>query len=304
MADSLFFPKKHNYGQLTLSTTPEHEPTTHSQTPKDAPPVIWTPGFMVIFGLIVVVGVAAASVITQGWTNAYYPLGPVLILYHIPVLIGWVVLFKRTQSFWLKCSALLGVLWIVLSCSYYWATFNSLDQSSTLTLHLQAAAGLAFAGTYLCLSLAYIPENRWDAWFFRLAPVVLILTLGITLYIRLYIGTLLGNIEISLYSEALYFSLFTLWLRPACWRYQTGPTFLFGLFPFIAIIGMLVTPSTLAQRFFFTQVAFLAMSLAILHLIRQEALHIPAYRQRTAQDTLPNPSLASRARSAMPPEDC
>jgi hypothetical protein len=246
--------------------------------------VIWKPGFIVIFGLIAIVGMAAASVITQGWTNAYYPLGPVLILYHIPVLIGWIVLLRCTRSFWLKCSALLGIFWVVLSCSYYWATYNSLDQISTLTLHLQAAAGAAFAGMYLCLSLAYIPENRWDVWFFRLAPVVLILVLGITLYLRLYIGTLLGNTEIAVYNEALYFSLFTLWLRPACWKYRAGPTFLLGLFPLVAIVAMLAPESTTPQRFFFIQVAFLAMSLAILHLIRQETLHIPTYKRQMAQD--------------------
>jgi len=284
MADSLFFTKKHNYGQLTLSTTSGHKPTTQPETRENTQPVIWTPVFTVIFGLIVVLGLAGASMITQGWTNAYYPLGLVLILYHIPVLIGWVILFRLTQSFWLKCSALLGVLWVVLSCCYYWGTYNGLDQISTLTLHLQATTGIVFAGIYLCLSLASLSESRWDVWFFRLVPVFLLLVLGITLYSRLYLGTLLGNTEVVMSNEVGYFSLIVLWLRPACWKAQPGPTFLFGLFPLVAVIStMLAATSDTAQRFFFIQVAFIAMFLAIMHLIRQEVLHIPAYRQQMAR---------------------
>ncbi len=282
MADSLFFAKKHSYGQLTLSTMQGHEPTTHPETRKNRSPVIWTPGFIVIFGLIVVLGLAAASVITQGWTNGYYPLGLVLILYHIPVLIGWIILFRLTRSFWLKWSTLLGIFWIVLSCSYYWGTYNTLDQISTLTLHLQATAGIVFAGVYLCFSLAYLSESRWDVWFFRLVPIGLIAVLGITLYVRLYTGTLLGNTEVVMSNEVQLFSLCVLWLRPACWKAQPGPTFLFGLFPFITVAILLVATGTLSQRFFFTQVALLAMFLAILHLIRQEMLHIPGHRQQTA----------------------
>lgn len=286
MADSLFFAKKHSYGQLTLSTMPGHKPTTQPETRENISPVIWTPVFTVIFGLIVILGAASASMITQGWTNAYYPLGVVLILYHIPVLIGWIILFRLTQSFWLKCSALLGVLWVVLSCSYYWGTFNGLDQISTLTLHLQATAGVVFAGVYLCLSLASLSKSRWDVWFFRLTPVLLILVLGIALYSRLYVGTLLGNTEVVMSNEMEYFSLAVLWLRPACWKAQPGPTFLFGLFPLVATIATMLTvtgTSNIAQCFFFIQVAFIAMFLAILHLIRQEVLHIPAYRQQLAR---------------------
>lgn len=284
MADSLFFAKKHSYGQLTLSTIPGHKPTTQPETRENKPPVIWTPGFTVIFGLIVILGLSGASMITQGWTNAYYPLGVVLILYHIPVLIGWIILFRLTQSFWLKCSALLGVLWVVLSCSYYWGTYNWLDPFSTLTLHLQVTAGVVFAGAYLCLSLASLSESRWDVWFFRLTPVLLILMLGIALYFRLYTGTLLGNTEVVMANEVEYFSLSVLWLRPACWKAQPGPTFLFGLFPLIATIATMLTAiSNTTQRFFFIQVAFIAMFLAIIHLIRQEVLHIPAYRQHMAR---------------------
>ncbi len=284
MTERLFFPKQHSYGRAKLDTLLGHEPTTHNEIRKDTLSVIWTPGFIAIFGLIIIVGLGAASVITQGWTNSYYPLGLILILYHIPILVGGIVLFRRAQSSWLRRGVLLSIPWLFISAIYYWITYDSLDQVSTLTLHLQAAAGIALACAYLCLSLAYIPSNRWDIWFFRLTPVVLIIAIGVRLYLRLYVGSLLGNIETIVYNEALYFSLFTWWLRPARWKYQAGPSFLFGLFPLITIIATLSSVSTTDKRFFFMQIAFLALFLGILRLIRQEARSIPAYKPAASEE--------------------
>ena len=51
-----------------------------------SPVIIWTPRFIIIFGLTLVLGLSLESILTQGWLNKYYS-GQWIFLAYV-VLIG------------------------------------------------------------------------------------------------------------------------------------------------------------------------------------------------------------------------
>src|SRR5690242_20632191 len=68
----------------------DSEPESPIQTPEIQPawPIvtaqsltIWTPRFMVIFGLTLVIGLSTAALLTEGWTSKFYPGEWVLLAY-------------------------------------------------------------------------------------------------------------------------------------------------------------------------------------------------------------------------------
>ena len=241
--------------------------------------IIWTPGFTVLFGMVCALGLGLASVLTQGWLNGFYPGGAVLLAYALVILGLWVALFLRTSNFWLRSAALFGCGWIVLtSCSFVF-TLLQISNDDVVAPHINAAASSALLGMCICLSLDPAHFGRWDRWFYRLAPVVVIVA---PLAAYVFSAFTLLVLENTLVGVALFLAIAFLWLRPSCWRTQPLPALLFGLIPFIQLLFSL--PHGNDANFFYTQVLFLATILGLLRVLQKE------YRQqalRNATEEIP-----------------
>jgi hypothetical protein len=235
--------------------------------------IIWTPRFIVIIALILIVGMSTASVVTQGWFNNYYSSGLVLMLYTIPNLICWTILFRYARTRWLHWGIIFGYVWALLTALYYRLNYGFIDPHIPTTLHLQVAVYSALALAYICISLANTPMSRSDVWFFRLAPIVIAVFFLAQLVLRFVFGQIIQGMEAIIFSEILYFDVLIWWARPSCWKRQPGPTFLFGLVPFLEIALTISPAVTEEMKVFFTQVSLIVMLIGILRLLQCELRH-------------------------------
>jgi hypothetical protein len=235
--------------------------------------IIWTPRFIVIVAIILIVGLSTASVVTQGWFNNYYSAGPVLMLYTVPNLICWIALFRYAHTRWLRWGIIFGYLWTLLTALYYRLNYGFIDPHIPTTLHLQVAVYSALALAYICISLAYAPMSRGDIWFFRLAPIVLGAFFLAQIILRIVFGWVAQGMEAIIFSEIVYFDVLVWWARPSCWKKHPGPTFLFGLIPFLEI-ALTISPAITEEiKFFFMQVSLIVMLIGILRLLQCELRH-------------------------------
>jgi hypothetical protein len=151
--------------------------------------------------------------------------------------------------------------------------YGFIDPHIPTTLHLQAAIYSALALAYICISLANAPMSRSDIWFFRLAPLVIAAFFLAQLVLRFVFGRIPQGIEATIFSEILYFDVLVWWARPSCWKRQPGPTFLFGLVPFLEI-ALTISPAVTEEiKVFFTQVSLIVMLIGILRLLQCELRH-------------------------------
>jgi hypothetical protein len=253
----------------TITATPEERiPET------EASPVIWTPRFIIVFALTVVIGLSAESLLTQGYVNGglFVP-GQVLAALTVLILAGWVVLLCMAYSPWLRIGSIFGCVWSIFAGIGFIVSVFPLPSDSPVPVHLTAATNSVLLGAYICLSVAHTSFQRWDSWFFRLAPLLGASAVTVVyLFLPPSIRTL-RSLEITTSFVMLFLCLFTWWLRPSCWRSQPGLTFLFGITPFILL--MLAIPGLAISRdtFFFTQVALLSMLLGIMRVVQGERQH-------------------------------
>jgi hypothetical protein len=151
--------------------------------------------------------------------------------------------------------------------------YGFIDPHIPTTLHLQVAVYSALALAYICISLAYAPMSRGDIWFFRLAPIVLGAFFLAQIILRIVFGWVAQGMEAIIFSEIVYFDVLVWWARPSCWKKHPGPTFLFGLIPFLEI-ALTISPAITEEiKFFFMQVSLIVMLIGILRLLQCELRH-------------------------------
>lgn len=236
--------------------------------------IIWTPRFITLFSLILVIGLSAASMLAQAWSNNFFPSGDLMLAYLVPLFIGWAALAIKARSSWMRLGAITACFWTLLAALYFLINGKAIDPLNPLGLNLHDAMRCALLVSYIFLSLAYTPIKRWDTWFFVLVPLGLCALVGVQVMHRLADGHLIGTVEQSLSAKALYFSILVWWLRPSCWKKQPGPAFLFGLVPLLQLALVVINPGvTELIRVFVTQVAFICMLLGIVRLLQCEMLH-------------------------------
>ncbi len=245
-----------------LTTQPE---TARKLVSNNASLLLWTPDFIVFFGLVFALGLSLASVLTQGWLNGIYPGGIILLGYNLLILGLWIVLFLRTKSPWFRLAAGAGIAWVFFTSSALLVTLFQLPHGEILAPHTDAVSAIALLGAFVCLSLPPTFSARWDRRFFRIAPLLLLI--GLAAAYLLGQRTLAG-LEGTLAGIALCLCIATWWLRPSCWRSQPLPTFLFGVVPFIQLLFNV--PHRNETNFFFTQVMLLALILGILRVLQKE----------------------------------
>ena len=252
--------------------------------------IIWTPRFIVIFALTLILCLSIESLLTQGWLNGYYSGLWIFQVHVVFVCLGWLALLFLTHSSWIRIGSIFGIIWALFMTMHI--IIYSLNTDLALKVHalINAATCIALLGSYICLSIDKTPINRLDAWLFGLAPMVVCIVVALNYFLTPANERSLTTLENAIASTALILSLLVWWIRPTSWKFQPGPTFLFGCVPLILLIVALsakdFNPSnyflakvlsrpipyllTNDSNFFFSQVALLCLFLGIMRVLQFE----------------------------------
>lgn len=235
--------------------------------------VIWTPRFIVVFALILVLGLSLESILTQAWTNHFIH-ALWVILAHIACIVGCVLaLIVATRSWWIRIGGIFACIWGVFTVFNQFLGLSTLTPTSPVPAYVNAAICSALLGSYICFSLERTAHTAWDTWFFRIALITGVCIVGTIFLVTLATQGPLSTIESGIAALGLVFAVLVWWLRPSCWQTQPGPTFLFGLTPMITLLLTLTGLGHGSTNFFLSQVALLTFLLAITRTLQGELLY-------------------------------
>src|SRR5215472_13734934 len=96
--------------ESTVEETHQAIPSTSTQA------IIWTPRFIVIFALVLVVGLADEGLLAEGWENRLYAGDWILLIHAILALGGWIFILVRARSWWIRSGAIFACVWALFSC--------------------------------------------------------------------------------------------------------------------------------------------------------------------------------------------
>lgn len=276
MAESITQPDK-SYPHESVVTTETEQDGSEQQTkgiaavtqPLVSSHVIWTPRFIVLFFLTLIVGLSLESLLTQGWLNGFYKAEWVLLAHTALIFACMILLVIRARSLWMRVGGIFGCIWAVFTGADFVASLLSVNAGSGTVVQLYAAMSSALLGTYICLSTNHVQFRRWDSWFFRLAHLLGGSAIAI-LYFHLGGGHPLKILANATATVELYLCIFIWWLRPSCWRCQPCPTFLFGIAPLILLLQPVIKATDLSTYFFFSQVELLCLLLGVMRVLQGE----------------------------------
>lgn len=250
--------------------------------------IIWTPRFMLLFAFVLVAGLSAESLLTQGWLNSSYSGQWVFQVHVILIGIAWLVLLVRARSRWVFIGAIFGLAWTACMTADITIQAAIGDTHVDVMEQVNILVCLSWLGCSICLAIDRSLLRPWDAWLLGLLPVVGALASALLfLFSREYS---LYSLERSIATVAIVFSAVVWFARPSRWRRAPGLSVLFGLIPVI-LLGMdaangwynsinfflarvvLYPQQSIGVRdtnFFFSQVALLCLLLGIMRLLKCE----------------------------------
>lgn len=213
---------------------------------------IWTPRFLLIFAITLVLGVSADSLLASGWsTGLITGDGSLLILGHcILVALGWLVLGIVTRSRWVRIGCIFGGICTAFLILNVFAVIFGVDPNSPAQSYINVATCTALLGAYIGLSIEGTLLSVWDFWLFLLITVLG--SVGVALTYLLTPQASILTSENAVAAASLIAACFVWWARPSCWKKCPGPTFIFGIVPVIQLLMALVNGSL--HNFFFLQV--------------------------------------------------
>jgi len=253
--------------------------------------IIWTPAFILVFGLMLVVGLSLESLLTQGWLNGFYT-GQWVFQGHVMLAgIGWLALLVLARARWVRIGAIFGLAW---------AGFMTIDILVQVTLgsspldilpllsHINVLICLSLLGCSICLTIDRFLLRPWDAWVLGLLPLVGVVAAAA--WFLLSHDHSLFALESMIASVSLALSGVAWLARPSCWRGAPILTVLFGLVPVIllgldkvnggynavnfflsrVVLSSYNNVSLREANFFFSQIALLCLILGIMRLIKCE----------------------------------
>ena len=245
------------------TTQPETMAVAHSG-------IIWTPKFIVLFALVLVSGLSAESLFTQGWIAGSFR-SIWILTGHFALLLGlWVGGIFVARSGWVRMGAIFGCFWAIFNCIKLVLAQYSLNLNVPNPAYLYAAYFCALLGAYVCLSVARTELHTWDMWFFRLAIMSEIIFVVVGSFVASSTDDPLRAVASDIGAIAAILSVLVWWLRSACWRTHPGLTFLLGASPAIMLFLSLPGIATGSANFFLTQVSLLCMILGLIRLIQGE----------------------------------
>jgi hypothetical protein len=277
MAESITESEKDFHEEAIKKNEPSLQESPHVAVLADKPIasvqplIIWTPRFIVIFVLALVVGLSTASLLTQGWLNGYYQPSLPELIYASVALCCWIALIFCARSAWVRLGAIFGSIWAIFIGSTFAITLLvPIDRTWTIIAHITSARNIALLGCFICLSIAHTPFRRWDTWFFRLAPLISIAAVAYAYFHAPAQFHTFRDLENHMTNIVLYLCIAVWWLRPSCWRAQPGLTFLLGMVPLMQRLLGIPFPHNEEPILFYTEVFLLLFALAALHTIQYE----------------------------------
>ncbi len=235
-------------------------------------PNIWTPRFIILFFLTMVVGLSVESLLTQGWLNKIFNAEWVLLINVLLILITLIFLSIKARSRWIHMGSLLGCVWAFFMGASYVSTLLGISGRSLVALQFQAVTACALLAAYICFSTYRTMYRRWDSIFFWLVPLV-----GASAVAILYALSRNDPHHTRVLVSATATVLLSLcaaiwWLRPSCWRSQPCITFLFGIAALLLLLVPIMSNDALGTPFFFSQVLLLCILLGVMRVLQGEIL--------------------------------
>jgi len=245
-------------------------PCLEGRYPTDlpTPAIIWTPSFIVTFTLVLVLGLSAEGILSQGWVNHFYARNWVLLAHVVLVLGCWIVIVVRARLGWSRAGGLFACIWALFAGFDFVLNPRSIDPSSPIIAHLHAAISIALLGSYICLSLDRTPFHHWDARFFQLAFLIGSCAVAFAYFLTPADNQSLSTLESSITLTALVLCVLVWWVRPSCWKAQPGPTFLFGMASAIRLFLTIPNGTDAATNLFLSQVMFLCILLGAMRILQ------------------------------------
>lgn len=261
------------HGNAASTSSSHHsESLVHQSSMASSSIIIWTPAFIVTFTLVLVVGLSAEALVTQGSVNHFYSRDWPLLAHVLVVLALWITIILRVHSRWIRISGLFACIWALFAGFNFLLDLHSITPSSPIITHLNTATSIALLGSYIGLSLDRIPFQLWDARFFQLALIIGSCATAAAYFLTPPDSRSLITLENDIALTALVLSVLVWWIRPSCWKAQPGPTFLFGLAPTILLFLAIPTSTDAATNLLLSQVVFLCIILGAMRILQYRIL--------------------------------
>ncbi len=214
--------------------------------------IIWTPRFLLIFAITLVLGISTDSLLASGWsTGLFTGDGYLLILGHCLVLVlGWLALGMVTRSRWIRIGSIFGGICMAFLALNVFTTIFGVDPGAPTQSYINVATCTALLGAYIGLSIEGTLLSAWDFWLFLLLTILG--SCGVVLTYHLTPQASIITVENAVAAAALIAACLVWWARPSCWKKCPGPTFIFGVVPVIQLSMAPVNGSL--HNFFFLQV--------------------------------------------------
>jgi hypothetical protein len=252
---------------INLDQQEEHQ-TQKSMVSRVPANVIWTPRFIVLFAIMLVLGLSVESLLTQAWSAHLIQARWVLLSETLLALVCLIVTAIISRSSWIRLGAIFGSIWAIFTSINLFIPVSSLDPSTPIFSLLNAIICSALFGSFICFSIEHTFLTKWDHWFFRLALVGSICVVPLIFFITPPENRSLSGFESGVAALMLILSLLVWWARPSCWNVQPGLTLLFGLLPAIELLLSVPTIGTGSTNFYLTQVSLLCLLLALMRLLQ------------------------------------
>ena len=239
-------------------------------TPVNVETIIWTPRFIMLFALTLVIGLTAECLFALGYGINIIEPSWVLLGHMLVVAVAFGGILRIAHSRWTRLGGIFGGVWVIFNGINLLVTLLLFDHVPLTVASINVATTSALLGAYMCFSLEQTPLTRWDKWFFGLAVLVSFCVPLLSFIFTPAYSRSLASVEGGIAATLLILSLLVWWLRPSCWRTQPGTTLLLGSTPAILLILAFTSLGRGQTNFFLSQVALLALLLGTMRIWQGE----------------------------------
>lgn len=234
-------------------------------------PIIWTPGFILFFAILFILGTSTSSLVTYIWINSHlYSVNRVGMAYSLVLLAIWIITVVRARSGWVRLGAVFSCIWAIGMCGQFWLSIHGIGSQAAIMTQVRASSNSALLASALCLSTGRIQLRRWNTILLWLLPLLFCGYLAYS-YIKTPVDVRsILFIEGKIASTTVYLTIAVWWLRLGCWRDGTGPTFFFGVAPIILLVLNKLGNINTELSLFILQLFFLCLVLGAVRLLQGE----------------------------------
>ena len=126
--------------------------------------IIWTPRFIVLFLIMLMLGLSVESLLTQAWASHLIHASWVLLSETFLTFGCLIVIALISRSRWIRLGAIFGSIWAIFTSINLFIPVNSLDPSTPIFSLLNAIICSSLFGTFICFSIerTFLTKNLRD----------------------------------------------------------------------------------------------------------------------------------------------